>query len=307
MPSTRRARVVPTHPSSIPIRRSRSGGRVAPLAIVLFSLLAAVRVSTAETVTSDPSLAAGDRAWAERAGVLDEEGLRAAPETIGRAIDAYRRAVEARPDALEPRWKLMRALHYSIDFAVLDAPEADRNAEAAIALARESVALLERVEGTSFDRARIYFWSSIAWGTRLARVGPLALVREGVATRMHDFAERALALDEGVDRGGSLRLLARLHTKFPRIPFVSGWVDRAKAMPFAERAMALDPDHPGNPLILALTILDLEPERDVEARAALLRAIETEPRADFLAEDLRIREQARARLAELDAASENAG
>ena len=48
-------------------------------------------------------------------------------------------------------------------------------------------------------------------------------------------------------------------------PLLSGWVDRSKALPHAERALAIAPEHPGNHLLLALTLLDLYPERRAEA------------------------------------------
>ena len=247
----------------------------------------------------DSALARGDAAWAARAAQLDEQGLLAEPAAIEAAIGHYERAVAAAPDSLEARWKLLRAFHYSIDFA--DRSEAARtaSAEAAIEVAKASIDRLDDVEGTPFDRARVYFWSSIAWGARASRVGLLTIVREGVARRMHDYAERSLALDETVDRGGALRLLSRLHATLPRVPFVSGWVDRDKAIPYAERAVARDPEHAGSRLVLALTRLDLTPEREAEARADLERVAGLTPRPDFLVEDLVIREQARERLAEL--------
>ena len=195
------------------------------------------------------------------------------------------------------RWKLLRAHHYSIDFAARGESERDASTDAAVEIARSSLDLLEEADGSAFDRARLHFWSSIAWGTRANRVGLLTLVREGIARQMHDAAERSLALDPSVDQGGALRLLSRLHGTLPRVPFVSGWVDRDKAVPYAERALALDPEHPGSRLVFALTLLELEPDRSSEAQATLEAVANAEPRRDFLVEDLAIREQAREQLA----------
>ena len=64
--------------------------------------------------------------------------------------------------------------------------------------------------------------------------------------------------------------------------------------------MEFEPFHPGNPLLQALTILEVAPEREAEARAALALAAASTPREAFLIEDRRIRKDARERLAELD-------
>ncbi len=244
-------------------------------------------------------LTKGDRAWAARAEMLD--GDRADPTRIEEAIVHYRAAAEAEPDSLEARWKLLRALHYAIDFTTLSEDDQEARVGEAVEVVRASDALTASDRpAASADVARLLFWSSIAWGTRAQRVGLLTIVREGVAKRMYVNAERSLELDPSVDQGGALRLLSRLHSALPRVPFVSGWVDRDQALPLAEQGYALDPDHPGNRLVLALTLLEREPERAEEARMLLQTVASTEPRPSWLVEDLRIREQARERLAELD-------
>jgi len=244
-------------------------------------------------------IAAGDRAWSTRAVRLDE--VRAEPARIQQAIEHYRAAVEAQPDSLEARWKLLRALHYAVDFTTLGDEAKDTLVEEAVDLVRASDAMMQDGDSAEdADRARLLFWSAIAWGSRAQRVGLLTVVREGAAKRMYENARRSFELDPSVDRGGALRLLSRLHATLPRVPFVSGWVDRDRALPLAERGYALDPDHPGNRLVLALTLLERAPDRTAEARRLLEALASGTPRPDFVAEDLRIREQARERLAELD-------
>lgn len=265
---------------------------------------AAEEADTAAGIAARPrlaeALAQGDHAWDRRAETVEER--LAEPGRIREAIARYRAAHEAEPEALVARWKLLRALHYAIDFTTLAEDEKDAHAEQAIELARDSVEKLDAqppaddAQGASADRARVLFWSAIAWGSRAQRVGLLTLVREGIARRMHDLAERSLALDPSVDRGGALRLLSRLHATLPRVPFVSGWVDRDEALPLAERAHANDPAHPGNRLILALALLEQAPDREREARDLLASVAAAEPRASHRVEDLAIREQARERL-----------
>ena len=253
---------------------------------------------SATTSATTTDLAAGDALWTERANTLS--GNLAAPAAIEAAVERYAAAGRGEPSALEPRWKLLRALHYSVDFADRDDDAKQASVNQAVALAHESIRLLESEEGSDRDRARLYFWSGIAWGTKAGRVGLLTVVREGLATRMHDFAERSLALDPSVDQGGALRLLSRLHATLPRVPFVSGWVDRTKALGFAERALALDPNHAGNQLVMALTLLEMKPDREREARAFLEGVASGAARADYLVEDLAIKEQAVSQITELN-------
>ncbi len=270
---------------------------------VLLSALLAAPALAAENVSGESasdSLAAGDGAWTLRAESMD--GRLAQPERIDEAIAAYGRALEQDPGDLEARWKLMRALHYSIDFTTLEEEEKDERADAITTLARGSADALESAEAVSpNDRAHVLFWSAIAWGTRAQRVGLLTIVTEGVAIRMHDQARDSLALDPGVDDGGALRLLSRLHATLPRVPFVSGWVDPDEALPLAERGFALDPKHPGNRLILALALEDSDSDDAARILELLHSVANATPRPGYLAEDEAIREQARARLAEREA------
>jgi tetratricopeptide (TPR) repeat protein len=143
------------------------------------------------------------------------------------------------------------------------------------------------------DVARLYFWSAIDWGAWSRTVGLLEAVRQGVANRLHRYTLVALTLEPGYDDGGALRLLGRLHAELPRVPFVSGWVDRQQALPLIERAYELAPEHPGNRLLLALTLLDLAPARRGEALALLEQLKELTPRPHMRVEDLVMRAQAR--------------
>ena len=179
-----------------------------------------------------------------------------------------------------------------------DAPQA--TLQDAVALAQQSIPLLEEGAGAVQDRARLYFWSAIVWGARAQRVGLLTIVREGVANRMHEYAERSLALDPSVDRGGALRLLSRLHGDLPRVPFVTSWVDRDRSLPLAERAFAIDPEHPGNRLILALALLERVPERTDEAVALLESVAQSEAQPAMLVESLAIQTQAIEKLQSLE-------
>ena len=127
-------------------------------------------------------------------------------------------------------------------------------------------------------------------------MGLLTIVREGVANRLFEYARRAVALDPALERGGGYRLLSRLHAEVPHVPFISGWVDRKQVLPDAQRAFSIDPNDPGNRVILAVALIERAPARRAEAIALLGSVIEQPPRPSLLAEDLAIREEARRRL-----------
>lgn len=261
-------------------------------------------------------VARGDAAWARRADGAQGGLARTGP--VLEAVRHYEDAVDARADDLEARWKLLRALHFLGDFSQADEALASRASERARDVAEHGLdrlaqragagARLESFDPASLptrldaagvarhDAARLYFWSAIGWGAWSQRVGLLSAVRQGVANRLHDYTRVTIALEPGYDDGGALRLLGRLHAELPRVPFVSGWVDRDRALPLVERAYGLAPEHPGNRLLLALTLLDLAPDRRAEARELLSGVGELEPRPDMRVEDLTLRRQARERL-----------
>ena len=221
-------------------------------------------------------------------------------------IERLRAEVDRSPAALAPRWRLLESLHFLSEFT--DASEERQAAavEEAVDLAGDS---LSNVDALSFEQpdtevARLYFWSAIAWGARGQRVGLLTIVREGVAKKMYEYAARAAELDPTVERGGAYRLLSRLHAQLPRVPFISGWVDREQVLPMAERAHLIAPNDPGNQLVLALALIERAPERRDEALALLGQAARAEPRPELRAPDLAIRAEASERLEALTAPTE---
>jgi len=262
------------------------------------------------------ALARADSVWERRAEGCNAEG-RARRELASSAVAAYQEAVDAQPAALEPRWKLVRALYFAADFVDGDPGDPIRLLERAT---RESDAVLDRlaarlgVSGAldSFapqiltsalapeeiaDAAGAFFWSAVVWGAWGQHHGMVDAVRAGIADRLYQGANAVIALDPSFEEGGAHRLLARVHARVPRIPFFSGWVDPELAVPAAERALALAPQNLGNRYLLALTILDVAPERRGEAVRLLEQAAAAEPRPEQRAEDLAVRHSARERLA----------
>jgi tetratricopeptide (TPR) repeat protein len=263
-------------------------------------------------------IARGDSAWARRAEG-EREG-RPLPGPIREAVSSYEDALSARPESLEARWKLLRALHFAGDFAARGEEESGRIFDHAREVSDQGLDLLAGGVGSGVrldemdpeeirnrlaaadvsqrDVARLYFWSAINWGAWSRRAGLLSAVRQGVANRIHRYALITVALEPEYDEGGAFRLLGRLHAELPRVPFVSGWVDRQRSIPLLERAFAIAPANPGNRLLLALTLLDLAPERSSEALELLKQVERLTPRTSMRIEDLAMRREARERLSE---------
>jgi len=273
-------------------------------ALVVFAAVTA-RALVATADASD-ALQRAAAAWDRRADGRVAE--RARPEPIDEAIDGYRAALAAEPDRLEAHWKLQRALWFAGDYATSDrAAERARYEEAIAAAETASDVLASRFGGGDAlekaspetlrsllpadareDAAHFYFWHAVNLGAWARNTGLLQAVRAGAASRIHEATLRSIALDPGVEQGGALRLLSRLHAELPRVPFLSGWVDHEQAIPLAERVVAEYPAHPGNPFLLGLTLLERAPSRRAEALALLEATATLEPRPDHVIEDVSI-------------------
>lgn len=281
-------------------------------ACALAALLAAVCAPPAQA--ADAELARADALWTQRAD--GQENGRPRPERASAAVAAYEQARAAEPERLEPAWKLLRSLWFAADFASNDTAAERRTYERALAIADVAFAqLAARVGGSDRlarlepealrarldesdrrDAAELYFWYAINLGAWSRLAGLVQAVRGGVANRLHEATLRSLALDPGVEQGGALRLLSRLHSELPRVPLLSGWVDPGRAVPLAERALAEYPAHPGNAYLLGLALLSEAPARRDEALRLIEATAALEPRPDHVIEDLAIRIDARERL-----------
>jgi hypothetical protein len=281
------------------------------LAVIALAPLSALPVAAV------PELERADELWARRAEGQMQGAARS--DRASAAVAGYEAALAARPESLEAHWKLLRALWFSAEFAGSGRAEARRSYERALAGGERAFAVLaEQVGGAKAfedaepeelrvrtpaalrrDAAELYFWYAVNLGAWSRNVGLLQAVRSGVANRLHDATLRSIALDAGVEQGGGIRLLSRLHSELPRVPLLSGWVDHARAVPLAERAAADHPEHPGNAYLLALALLAHVPERRAEAIGWIEKTAALDPRPDQLIEDLAIRQDARERLEKL--------
>jgi tetratricopeptide (TPR) repeat protein len=273
---------------------------------------AAAPAASAAPAAADP-VAAGDAAWNRRAE--GHQGHRAAPGPIGEAIAAYERALQEQPGRLEASWKLLRALHFKGQFVARTRDEKQaifgrgkqlaegaldrlaRRAGGRERLDKMSPAEVARALASVPEAIALHLWGGIHWGLWGDVFGRLAAARQGVGDRIRRYSEVVIAIDERYESAGGHRLLGRLHTLAPKVPFISGWVDRAKAVAELRRAVALAPDYPLNQVFLADALLRFEPEHAAEARDILRRQIARSPSADQPVEDEDAIAQAKAILA----------
>jgi hypothetical protein len=236
---------------------------------------------------------------------------------VGRAVLAYEEALAAEPldDAL--RFKLIEALYFQGQFATEErktrkaifsralelaeeiATRIDRQAGAAAAERLEPERRAERLRGTP-AAAPAHFWAAITWGLWGLSHGHAAAARRGVAAKIRDHAQLAASIDPAYRDAGGLRILGRLHTVTPHVPFFTGWIDRKRGIAFLEGANALSARDARNPLFLAEALLDHAPERRDEARHLLRDVAARQPDPSYLVEETETIDQARRRLAALE-------
>jgi tetratricopeptide (TPR) repeat protein len=286
-----------------------------PSTLLLLTTLFWGPVATAQDATAqdttDP-LTRADAAWHRRAeGHVDGQ---AAPGPIGEAVAAYEEALAADPTHLETTWKLLRALYFQGDHTT-EGNEAKKKvfgrgrevSEAALNLLAERIGTreaLDTMEPEAFLAAfrepevpRIYFWATANWGLWGQAYGKMAAARQGVATRVRDYSEIVIALDPEYEDGGGYRILGRLHTEAPKIPFITGWIDHKGAILHLRRAFELGSEDPYNRFYLADALLRFDKRQEADAMKLLRQVAKLTPRPEKVIEDLFVRQEAQALLA----------
>lgn len=262
------------------------------------------------------SIAAGDKAWSHRAE--GHQGARAAAAPIAQAITAYTTALEAEPESLEARWKLLRALYFQGEFVLDDSDTRLELFEKGRAIADTGRFQIEKHYGMTEDSlemkpqevaaaigedttaAEVYFWSSTHWGLWGRYRGKIAAARQGVATKIRKFAEIVILLDETIENGGGHRVLGRLNAEAPKIPLVTGWISRDLAISELRRALEIAPQDLLTNFFLAEALLEFRPEKESEALEILHAIVESEPDPQWLVEETKTIADARALLTKLN-------
>jgi len=255
------------------------------------------------------AIAEGDAHYAARAQAARGEVAQPAP--VEAALQAYRRALAADPQNLEALYKVLRALHYRGAFCGASVEQQKSIFEEGKRLGQAAVDRLEKGVGSAQGAARadalrrvpaaadVYYWTAALWGQWALARGKLAAARSGVAGRVLHLAQTVLEVDPQLDEGGADRILGRLHDETPKIPLITGWVSKRKALDHLRQSYAIGPRSRVTQFFLAEAILDHEPEKREEARELFKVCATSSPRPEFLIEDAHYAALARARLAAL--------
>ncbi len=258
----------------------------------------------------------GDRDYRQRgAGFLD--GGAPDPRRIETAVAAYEEALVAEPDNLRLILKLIDALYFQ-GYYVLDDKKIQRRIyERLVDLTSRSLELVAAKTGRGGElsdlpleqRAEIlrgvpeaaeaHYWGAASWGLWGMTHHPLNAVAKGVGSKVRDHSRLLALIDERHRDAAGLRMLGRFHTDAPKVPLITGWVDRQEGLKMLRRAVEISP-HPRSVLFLAEAILEHEPDRRDEALELLRRLARTEPDPEYLVEHSESLELARALLAELE-------
>ncbi len=243
-------------------------------------------------------------------------GAVANPREIALAVSGYDRASQA-PDSAEARWKLARALYFQGAYTGQDADSQRAIYEKARRVSEEAVRIVERrgkgrerrrwkgkspgevaaLIGSDHDASPTFFWAAVAWGEWSLASGKLQAVRTGAAEKIRDYCETLIAIDPDFEDGGGFRVLGRLHHQAPKIPILTPWVSREKAVENLRRAVAQNPRNLVNRHFLAEALADGNAAERAEAIAIEEAVVADAPSPGHLVEELAIQVEARKDLA----------
>lgn len=237
------------------------------------------------------------------------------PTEVDAAIALYRKALALAPRDMAILAQLMRAMHFRGAYTGAGIEQKKAIFEEGRKLGQEAVDRLEAQAKAVRGRSRIetlrlvkgapelYLWTAGHWGEWALVRGTFAAARSGIAGKLKDLSQTVIDLDPTFEDAAGYRLLGRLHSEAPKIPFITGWVSRDKALQLLRRAYAVGPRHPVTWYFLAEAILDHEPSKRDEALRLLEMCANTPPRPDTLLEDARYATLARRQLEVLGLAS----
>ncbi|MCB0325258.1 MAG: hypothetical protein KDD69_16865 [Bdellovibrionales bacterium] len=257
-----------------------------------------------------------DRAWQQRATLVDGKVAISEPNARA-ALRGFEAALERNPEDASLLFRVFEARYFVGEFVSTVSDERERLydesvkdsekllkrmlQEAAVASDFASKSLEEQAQvwRTIPHATEAHFWSAINWGLWGMSHGYFASARKDVAGKIRDHGRLVILLDDHFADGGGYRLLGRLHTLTPRIPFFTGWVDIDTGITLLEQAYRVSRKDIRNALFLGEALLRKGADRQVEAKALLKEVAGHSPSRAHLAEESQSIAQARKRLAEL--------
>jgi tetratricopeptide (TPR) repeat protein len=281
---------------------------------VLVAFLMCFTIIGPSPSASSPShVEEGLAAWARRAE--NSRGPVAREEPIAEAVAAFERALELEETNLEARAWLLKALWFQGEHTGLADDEKLDIFERARNIAQEGIEAMASAQGLDSRElspaaiaslrekeyaAETYFWCAAHWGLWGRYRGKIAAARQGAAAKIRDYAEITIALDEQVEGAGGHRILGRLHAEAPRLPIVTGWIDRDEAVRLLERATEIAPGDWLNELYFLEALIEFEPGRSAGATERLRAFTARRPRPETRVEDHKILQDAKSLLHRLE-------
>ncbi len=259
----------------------------------------------------------GDRFFRQRATGFVANGA-PKPEPIDAAVAAYEEALGKEPNNPRLIFKLLDALYFkgyhvtqdkqlkrqifqrlvdltgrALELVAAGTGRADELADLSL---EQRAELLRAVP----EAAEAHYWAIASWGLWGMTHNPLKALTKGVGGKVRDYSRLLILIDERHHDAAGLRMLGRFHTEAPKVPLITGWVDRKEGLRLLRHAVGISRRDPRNLLFLAEAILDYEEDNRAEALTLLRELAGREPPADELVEHSESIELARALLAELE-------
>ncbi len=259
----------------------------------------------------------GDRFFRQRAAGFVEDG---APRTqpIDAAIKAYEEALAKDPDGLRLIFKLLDALYFKGYHVTTDKKLKREIYQRLVDLTGYALELVaagtgraDELEALSLEeRARFlkavpgaaeaHYWAIASWGLWGMTHNPIKALTKGVGYKVRDYSRLLILIDPRHHDAAGLRMLGRFHTEAPKVPLITGWIDRQEGVAMLRRAVAISRYDPRNLLFLAEAILEYDEKNRAEALALLRELAARKPGPEDLVEHSESLELARVLLAELE-------
>ncbi len=258
----------------------------------------------------------GDRAYRGRADGFVESGV-LSPLPITAAVAAYDQAVEQSPNDLGLIFKLMQALYFKGYHVAGDKQLKREIYQRLVDLTGRALALVAAGTGWQGDLAELplerqaellravpgaaeaHYWAVTSWGLWGMTHSPLRALSKGVGSKVRKHSRLLALIDDHHRAAAGLRMLGRFHTEAPKVPLITGWVDRRQGLAMLRRAFEISRHDPRNLLFLAEAVLEYDPSNRAEALALLRELARRRPAPEEVVEHSESLELARVLLGEL--------
>lgn len=194
-------------------------------------------------------------------------------QILDEAIGTFEKELPKNPNSFLLRANLLKVLYFKGTFMGLEKEEAKKILSKGKVVGEEGKEILKKIlkiekikepkevyeKGKEIEGlGEFFFWDSACWGQWALLYGKMKAAKEGAAKKILISAEIALLFDEKMEDGGPHRVLGRLHHQTPKIPLITGWASKEKALEHLKKAIEFGPEDPMNYLFLGELYLDLD-------------------------------------------------